>query len=66
MPTVDLTIHFRSKLPLPDAHPDDYVLATFRTGVAAEGFLEEDGEVWSKDGVLLAQSRQLAAVLPLR
>jgi acyl-CoA thioesterase len=65
VPTVDLTIHFRSPLPLPDAQPDDWVLADFRTKVAAEGFLEEDGEVWSHDGVLLTQSRQLAAVLPL-
>jgi acyl-CoA thioesterase len=65
VPTVDLTIHFRSSLPLSDAKPDDYVLAEFRTNVVAEGFLEEDGEVWSRDGVLLAQSRQLAAVLPL-
>lgn len=65
VPTVDLTIHFRSSLPLPDAKPDDYVLADFRTNVAAEGFLEEDGEIWSRDGVLLAQSRQLAAILPM-
>ncbi len=65
VPTVDLTIHFRSSLPLPDAEPDDYVLAEFRTKVAAEGFLEEDGELWSRDGVLLAQSRQLAAILPM-
>jgi acyl-CoA thioesterase len=65
VPTVDLTIHFRSSLPLRDAKPDDYVLAEFRTNVVAEGFLEEDGVIWSCDGVLLAQSRQLAAILPL-
>jgi acyl-CoA thioesterase len=65
VPTVDLTIHFRSSLPVPGARADDYVLADFRTNVAAEGFLEEDGEIWSEEGVLLAQSRQLAAVLPL-
>jgi acyl-CoA thioesterase len=65
VPTVDLTIHFRSSLPLPDAAPDDYVLAEFRTNVVAEGFLEEDGVIWSRDGVLLAQSRQLAAILPM-
>lgn len=66
VPTVDLTVHFRAALPARDARPDDYVLAVFRTGAAAEGFLEEDGEVWTEDGTLLAQSRQLAAVLPLR
>jgi acyl-CoA thioesterase len=65
VPTVDLTVHFRSSLPLPDAEPDDYVLADFRTNVVAEGFLEEDGAIWSRDGVLLAQSRQLAAILPM-
>lgn len=64
VPTVDLTVHFRSALPVPGAQPDDFVLAAFRTGVVAEGFLEEDGEIWTRDGVLLAQSRQLAAVLP--
>jgi acyl-CoA thioesterase len=66
VPTVDLTVHFRTALPAPGARPDDYVLAVFRTGAAAEGYLEEDGEVWTEDGTLLAQSRQLAAVLPLR
>lgn len=64
VPTVDLTIHFRSALPAPSARPDDFVFARFTTGAVAEGFLEEDGELWSRDGVLLAQSRQLAAVLP--
>jgi acyl-CoA thioesterase len=64
VPTVDLTIHFRSSLPVPGAKPDDYVLADFRTNVAAEGFLEENGEIWTRDGALVAQSRQLAAVLP--
>jgi acyl-coenzyme A thioesterase PaaI-like protein len=66
VPTVDLTIHFRSGLPVPGARPDDFVFAVFRTGVVAEGFLEEDGEVWTADGTLIAQSRQLAAVMPLR
>ena len=65
VPTVDLTIHFRSVLPHPDAQADDFVFVRFRTTVAAEGFLEEDGEVWSPDGVLLAQSRQLAAIMPM-
>jgi acyl-CoA thioesterase len=65
VPTVDLTIHFRSALPRPGVRPDDWVLAVFRTGAVADGYLEEDGEVWSADGTLLAQSRQLAAVLPI-
>lgn len=60
VPTIDLTVHFRTTLPLPDAKPDDFTLATFRTRVLREGFLEEDGELWSHNGVLIAQSRQLA------
>ncbi len=65
VPTIDLTIHFRATLPVPAAAPDDFVFARFRTGTAAEGFMEEDGEVWSAGGTLLAESRQLAAIVPL-
>jgi acyl-CoA thioesterase len=60
VPTVDLTIHFRRALPLAHATPDDFYLAVFRSRLLADGFLEEDGEIWSRDGQLLAQSRQLA------
>ena len=65
VPTIDLTVHFRTALPHPGIAADGFLLAVFRTGVAADGFLEEDGEVWAPDGTLVAQSRQLAAILPL-
>ncbi len=65
VPTVDLTVHFRAGVPHPAMADDDFLLAVFRTNVSAGGFLEEDGEVWAPDGTLLAQSRQLAAILPL-
>lgn len=61
VPTVDLTIHFRN----PPRAGLEHCLAVFRSRVSAGGFVEEDGEVWSDDGVLLAQSRQLAVVLPM-
>ena len=63
VPTIDLTVHFRSVLPHPAMQADDFALAVFRTNVAAEGFMEEDGQVWAPDGTLLVQSRQLAAIL---
>lgn len=62
-PTVDLTVHFRTPLPPRGSSPKDHCLAVFRSSTASEGFWEEDGELWSADGVLLAQSRQLALVL---
>jgi len=63
VPTIDLTIHFRQRLPLAGASTEDFTLAVFRSRQADDGFMEEDGEIWSRDGVLLAQSRQLALVL---
>ncbi|MEE8557664.1 MAG: thioesterase family protein [Myxococcota bacterium] len=63
VPTVELTIHFRTTLPLPEAKPDDFYLARFGTGVAREGFFEEEGEIWSRSGILVAQSRQLGLFL---
>jgi acyl-CoA thioesterase len=62
-PTIDYTVHFRSPLPPPGAGSEDPYLVSFRSNLARHGFFEEDGELWSADGVLLAQSRQLALLL---
>lgn len=62
MPTLELTIHFRAAPP-PGAHP--HVLCRFTSRTSAGGFVEEDGELWSEAGVLLAQSRQLALLRPI-
>jgi acyl-CoA thioesterase len=62
-PTVDLTMHFRSPVPHPGAAADDYLLGRFWSKMSKDGFFEEDGELWSPDGILLAQSRQLALAL---
>ena len=59
VPTLELTIHFRGQPP-EDAHP--WLHCTFVSRVSAGGVVEEDGELWSEDGRLLAQSRQLALV----
>jgi acyl-CoA thioesterase len=62
-PTIDYTVHFRSPLPPSGATPEDPYLVSFRSNIARHGFFEEDGELWSADGTLLAQSRQLALLL---
>jgi len=64
-PTLDLTVHFRRALPAPGARDTDHVLGVFRSRLAHEGFFGEDGELWSRNGLLLAQSRQLAMAMPL-
>jgi acyl-CoA thioesterase len=58
-PTVDLTVHFRAPLPLPDS----LLLGRFRNRIVRDGFFEEDGEMWAPDGTLVAQSRQLGLLL---
>jgi acyl-CoA thioesterase len=59
-PTLDLTVHFRAPRAAAALPAGEPVLAVFRSTTAADGFFEEDGELWTRDGVLLAQSRQLA------
>ena len=39
--------------------------ARFRSTLLHEGFFEEDGVIWAADGTVLAQSRQLAILMPL-
>jgi hypothetical protein len=58
-PTIDLTLHFRQPL-APTTEP---VLAVFRTRLAQDGLMDEEGELWSVDGRLLVQSRQLSMLL---
>jgi acyl-CoA thioesterase len=61
--TVDLTVHFRA--PSTQLPAGGWCLATFRSRVAADGYVEEDGEMYAEDGTLLAHSRQLAVLVPM-
>jgi acyl-CoA thioesterase len=63
VPTIDLTIHFRSALPAAGPGGGEFALCVFRSRYSRDGFLEEDGEIWSDGGELLAHSRQLALLL---
>jgi acyl-CoA thioesterase len=58
-PTIELTVLFRAPLP----RPDSMLLARFTTKLVRDGFFEEDGELWARDGTLVAQSRQLALLM---
>ena len=49
--TVQLTVHFH-RLP----EPGTWVASRFTTRHLADGFHEEDGELWDEQGRLVAQS----------
>ncbi|MEX0768199.1 MAG: thioesterase family protein [Microthrixaceae bacterium] len=59
VPTVDLTIHLRG---LP-ADPYDFCFVLFESPVARDGYLIEHGQIFDSQGLLLAESRQLAVVV---
>lgn len=59
MPTLELTVHWRSRPHTP------WTLALFQTRFETDGYIEEDGELWGEDGRLIAQSRQLARFVPI-
>jgi acyl-CoA thioesterase len=64
-PTVDLTVHFRTTMPrTPDPDPHELCFARVSSKLIHEGFFEEDCVIWASDGTVLAQSRQLAILLP--
>jgi acyl-coenzyme A thioesterase PaaI-like protein len=59
----DFTAHIRVPVPDPvgapvDAHADP-VLCLLRTSSAGHGFVDEDTELWTADGTLVAHTRQL-------
>lgn len=62
-PTLDLTTHFRADLP-PGGLPDQPLLLHNRTRALEGGLSDCDAAVFSQDGTLIAQSRQLQLVAP--
>ncbi|QSQ11261.1 acyl-CoA thioesterase [Myxococcus landrumensis] len=61
--TVDFTIHFFHAFPMPGLAPDAQFLRTGRSRQAGQGYAEDFQQLWTEDGVLLAQCRQLFAVM---
>jgi len=55
-----MTVYFRR--PDTGLDPDDECLVLLRSASVVDGLHQEEGEVWSADGRLLATSRQLALV----
>ncbi|MCK6550912.1 thioesterase family protein [Myxococcota bacterium] len=61
--SVDLRIDFFTELPRPSARTGEHHLVTVESSFASDGYTEELRELWSEDGVRLAQCRQLIALL---
>ncbi len=61
--SVDFTVHFFHPLPRPADKPGAHYLRTGHSRWAGEGFSEDYQELWSEDGTLIAQCRQMIAVL---
>jgi acyl-CoA thioesterase len=63
-PTIDLTVHFRARVPhLEAGTAPEQCLIRIRSRLVQEGFFEEDAVMWAPDGTVLAQSRQLALLM---
>lgn len=63
-PTIDYTVHFRSVRPAPGFDSQSPLLARFRTERTVDGYFVEDGCLWTPQGVLLAEVRQMGCLLP--
>ncbi len=61
--SVDMTVDFFEPLPLANGHKDGRALIDARSRFCAGGYADELAELWSEDGQLLAQCRQLVALL---
>jgi acyl-CoA thioesterase len=59
--SADITMHFRASLPAGVA-PGSPLFVVLRAAKSGDGWADEDGEIWTADGELLAQSRQVRFV----
>jgi acyl-CoA thioesterase len=60
MPSTDITLHFAD---LATSTVDRWLLGVFRTTHAGAGYAIEDGELWTEEGHLVLQARQLRRIL---
>ena len=60
--TMDYTAHFYTPLPLEGASPEAFYLRSGRSAHAGGGYADDLALLWSGDGRLLAQLRQMAAL----
>lgn len=61
MPSVEIAMHFP---PAPRGAPQPWLLGVFRNLLTGDGYVIEDGELWTPDGELVVLTRQLRRVLP--
>lgn len=61
--SVDFTIHFFVRFPLADLAAGEHCLVAITTRWADDGYAEELRDLWSPRGALLAQCRQLIALV---
>ena len=64
--SVDLTYHFLQPLPLSGVGEMEEYFMTARSRVGVPGYAEEQGELWTADGRLVARARQWVAIFPIR
>jgi acyl-CoA thioesterase len=61
--SLDFTVHFFHPLARSGAREDGFYLRTGRSRWAGGGYSEDHQELWTEDGTLLAQCRQMVAIL---
>ncbi|WP_329410490.1 thioesterase family protein [Nocardia vinacea] len=62
MLTLVYYVQFLCPLPWADERAQDYALVAFRSGSARDGYAEDDGELWSPRGTLLARAQQVVVI----
>jgi hypothetical protein len=60
--TVDMGYHGRASLPVESLPPGSPLLVVHTSSTSVNGFVDEDSEIWSPDGVLLGIGRQMFIV----
>ena len=59
-PTLEYTVHFPRRLPVGSEDRPDWMLVHLHADESTEGHFTEDAELWTRDGTLVARSRQMA------